>query len=100
MPCFPENVGSGSANLALVAATPAQLIAFNLDRQGLNIENDSAATAPVYLLLGAGTPSATNWHFALPAGVAWNGLIGYGSWRGAVQAVCSANTRVGVVEVY
>ena len=50
---------------------------------------------PAYILLGSGTPSATNYHFILPA----NGLIVLGqgtgiglAWRGGISAYNPSGT--------
>jgi hypothetical protein len=66
------------------------------ETNGLMISADSANTAVVYLLLGNGTASATNWHIALPAGTAWDGTISGCLWRGPVQGFSSAAAKLGV----
>jgi hypothetical protein len=83
---------TGGASAQYVAASPSI-------RSGLMITADSAAANPIYLLLGTGTASATNFHICLAAGTAWDGTIGGVLWRGAVQGFSAAGNKVGVVEV-
>lgn len=83
----------------VVAGASAQLLTANIERNGLSVSVDSAATAPVYLLLGTGVASATNWHVCLAAGGYWYGQLSEVVWRGPVQAFSTAAGRVGVAEV-
>jgi hypothetical protein len=92
-----ESLAAGS-NAAVVAGASAQLIGANTERNGLSVSVSSAATNPVYLLLGAGTASATNFHYALPAGATWDGMVSGVLWRGAVQYF-GTGAQLGVVEV-
>lgn len=95
-----DALDSDSGTVALTANTPAQLVGANVARNGLSVSVDPAATgAIVYVLLGAGTPSATNFHVALQAGGSWSGDVGGAVWRGAVQAVSTVNAKVGIAEV-
>lgn len=84
---------------ALTAGASAQAIGANPDRSSLSISLSFAATAPLFLLLGAGTASATNFHICVPAGQLWNGLVGTCLWRGAVQAFSTAGGAYGLAEV-
>lgn len=70
-----------------VAGASLQIIGANPERNGLRVSLDSASVAPVYLLLGVGTASATNFHVCVkPGGPDWDGTISNGVlWRGAVQ---------------
>ena len=82
-----------------VAGASAQLIGVNAGRSGLTVALDSASTDHVYLLLGAGTASATNFHIALSAAQpVWNGVIGGAQWNGAVQFF-GAGGVLSVIEV-
>lgn len=102
-----EVLAAGTTTSAASGAS-AQLIAANPSRNGLLISVDPAGTSPVYLLLGAGTASATVFHIPL-GGVStgfaprayWDGHFAPGDtalWRGAVQ-VFGTGTRVSCVEV-
>jgi len=94
-----EVLQSGSNATQTVQAS-AQLIGVNLSRNGLNISLASASANPLYLLLGSGTASATNFHIAVPAGASWDGMVGPVVWKGAVQGfVPTAAGQVGVTEV-
>lgn len=77
----------------------AALVPSNAGRNGLQVAVDTAATATAYFLLGAGTASATNFHFALSAGGSWDGQISQVLWRGAVQVFSSGTPKIGVAEV-
>jgi hypothetical protein len=66
------------------------------EHNGVLVSADSANTATVYLLLGPGTVSATNWHIVLPAGSLWDGTIGGTVWRGAISGFSSAAAKVGI----
>lgn len=95
---YASALAAGSATNK-VAGASAQLIAANAGRQGLTVALDSAATDKVYLLLGAGTASATNFHVALSAAYpVWNGKVGGAQWNGAVQFF-GAGGVLGVTEV-
>ncbi len=81
------------------AGASAVLIAANGTRKGLQVTVDPAATQNVYFLLGAGTASATNFHFAMGAGGSWDGTATNTLWTGAVQFFSSGTPLVGVAEV-
>lgn len=66
------------------------------EHNGILVSADSANAAVVYLLLGPGTASATNWHVALPAGMMWDGTIGGTVWRGAISGFSSSAAKLGV----
>jgi hypothetical protein len=90
---------AGTSPATLTAGADAQLIGQNLVRNGLQVSVDTAATAPVYFLLRAGTCSATNFDFVLASGGIWNGTLGEGPlWRGAVRFFSTAGGKVGVLE--
>lgn len=94
-----EVLQSGSNPAGAIQAT-AQLIGPNLNRNGLNISLASASANPLYLLLGTGSASATNFHVSVPAGQSWDGMIGPVVWKGAVQGfIPTAAGQVGVAEV-
>ena len=82
------------------AGASAQILAANSERSGLRITMDPAAAGPIYILLGSGTASATNFHIALSQTNAgyWDGRISDTVWRGAVQ-VFGTGAKFGVVEV-
>jgi hypothetical protein len=88
-------LSAGISNQTVTASV--QLIGSNVQRSGLNISNIGAANS-LYLLLGAGTASASNAHIVVPVGGSWDGMIGVSVWRGAVQAF-STTTPVGLVEL-
>jgi hypothetical protein len=90
---------AAGANATLAGGASASLIVANTERNGLRISVDTAAANPIYLLLGAGTASATNYHLCLTASGTWDGKIGDVLWLGAVQFFSAAGNRVGVVEV-
>ncbi len=92
-----DTLQADSGNIA--AGASQQLLAANIERNGLIVSVDSLATAPVYLLLGTGTASATNWHVCLAAGAFWAGMLSALVWRGPVQVFSTAAGRVGVAEV-
>lgn len=89
-----SNTASAAAQTA-VSGTASQILAANGSRKGLMIQN--TGTTKIYIVLGAGTPSATVYHFALAAGGTANdgsSLIWFGPagllWLGAIQAISSA----------
>jgi hypothetical protein len=88
-----------AASSTVTAGVSAALVAANTVRNGLSVTVDTAATSPVYLLLGTGTASATNFHFALAAGGNWDGRISGVVWRGAVQFFSAGTPKVGLVEL-
>lgn len=91
-----ESLAAGTTTSAAAGAS-AQLIGANTERNGLRISSDGAST--VFLLLGAGTASATNFHLVLTTGASsWDGTLGeIAFWRGAVQFF-GTGARVAVVE--
>lgn len=94
-----ESLAAGS-NATQNVQTSVAVIAANVQRSGLSISLAAASANPLYLLLGTGTASATNFHIAVPAGGSWDGMIGPVVWRGAVQGfIPTAAGQVGVVEV-
>ena len=81
------------------SASAAQLIAASntrrADASGPSMVVANASTAILYLLLGTGTPSATNWTYALAAGAQLE-IWGY---RGAIQCIwAAANGNATVTE--
>lgn len=71
-------------------------------RNGLLLWAPSTNTAPVFILLGPGAASATNYHIALSAGQSFGmGALGTpgGCWRGSVQAFSAAAQSLGVAVV-
>src|ERR1700752_1427935 len=108
-PLPPERFGLGPTDEAAsvvtahsgtkTAGASAQLLAANPARRGVDVTVDMAASGNVYLLLGIGTASATNFHYSLGPGGNWNGEVGAGPiWNGAVQFF-GTGQLVGVVEV-
>jgi hypothetical protein len=83
---------------ATVGTSSAQAIAANSSRKKLVLQN--VGTTVLYVLLGAGSASATNFTFALPSG----GSSKDGTcpvyvdtmWQGAVQWISSAAGGIGV----
>lgn len=75
-----------------VGAVAGQVLAANVDRRGLVIQN--TGTTVIYLVLGSGTPTTSVYHVALkPCASADDGLGGAyidDGWTGAVQAIGSA----------
>lgn len=95
-----ESVGANSFASAVSGAS-AQWVGANTERNGLRIGVDAGSATSVYILLGTGTASATNFHIALLASTGhsyWDGLISGVVWAGAVQ-VFGTGTRVSLVEV-
>lgn len=102
------NADSPTSPISVSAATSTQLlgvaagqastdgVSLTTEHNGVQVSADTANTAVVYLLLGSGVASATNWHVALAAGGSWPGTLGGVVWRGAIQAWCSAAAKVGV----
>lgn len=68
--------------------TSTQLIAANRHRNGLLITNTSDQI--LYILLGAGTATATTAHSWQLA--ASGGQVDLGAWRGAVQGIWAADS--------
>lgn len=91
-----DALAAGTTTSAASGAS-AQLIGANTERNGLRVAVDPAGTGPVYLLLGAGTASATVFRAALSPGQFWDGLVSHSVWRGAVQFF-GTGARVSVVE--
>ena len=88
------SAGATSATTASVPATtaPTSLLAANTNRAGASITNDS--TAIMYVLVGTGTVSATNYTFAVDGKSTVGGQIDLPAWAAqlAVSAVwASAN---------
>ncbi len=83
---------------AVVSGASAQIVGLNAERNGLSIITDPSGTGTVYLLLGSGTASATNFHVALAPGGQWSGQVSEVVWGGLVQAF-GTGARIGVVEV-
>jgi hypothetical protein len=81
-----------AAGPTTIGASSAQLLASNSSRKRMILQN--VGTTRLFILFGAGTASAVNYHIALPAG----GNTNDGSspvysdtlWQGAVQAISSA----------
>lgn len=90
---------TAASSSAGVGGASAQILAANTERNGLRVSLDSASVGPLYLLLGAGTASATNFHVCVkPGGPDWDGTISNGVlWRGAVQCFGSGG-HFGVTE--
>lgn len=97
IPCTTA-LAAGSSATATGGAS-ALLVGANPQRNGLRVTVDTAAANPVYLLLGAGTASATNFHIVLAAGAFWDGQVSEVVWQGAVQFFSGGANHVGVVEV-
>lgn len=80
-----------AAGPAAIGTSSAQLLAANAARKRLILQN--VGTTKIFILFGAGTASAVNYHIALPAG----GNANDGSspmyidsvWTGAIQAISS-----------
>lgn len=88
---------SNSANgrvTSVNASASAVTLVDSANRAGLAVYYDDAAT--MYLLVGAGTPSATNYTAKLGAGflIYWEPLAGY---RGPIKAIWSAATGAAIV---
>lgn len=92
-----DGLAAGSS-AAGTAGASGSIIAANAERNGLRVTLDSASTGPIYLLLGSGTASATNFHICLAAGGTWDGRIGDVLWRGAIQCFGTGG-HFGVIEV-
>lgn len=92
--------GGSNHGASITAGASGQLIGANVDRSGLNVQIDpaTAATTPnLYLLLaGTGTPSATNFDVCVTPTLPWDGMIGGGVWRGAVQYKWSGGSNCGI----
>jgi hypothetical protein len=81
-----------AAGPVTVGTSPVTLLALNALRKRLILQN--VGTTKIFILFGAGTPSSSNYHIALPAG----GTTNDGSspvyidtmWTGQVQAIGSA----------
>lgn len=90
-----------AAGPTTVGTSPVTLLAANASRLRFSLQN--VGTTRIWILFGAGTPSSSNYHIALPAG----GVADDGSspifldtlWLGLVQAIsASAGGRVAVAE--
>lgn len=93
-----EVLSTSSPNLSVQTST--QIIGPNVGRSGLNISLAAASAHLLYLLLGTGTVSASNFHICVPAASSWDGMVGPVVWRGAVQGfIPTAADQVGVAEV-
>ena len=87
-----ESSTVSAAGPTTLGTTSAQLLAANALRKKLILQN--VGTTKIWILFGAGTASAVNYHIALPAG----GTANDGScpvyidemWQGAIQAISSA----------
>lgn len=94
---------STNSNTSVVSGAAALLIPANPERNVLRVAADPSGTGTVYLLLGAGTPSATVWHISLAPGGVWNGIFSSTGaqepalWCGSVQ-VFGTGARVSVIE--
>lgn len=83
-----QTVSSQNAETQVASSTTAQtLLAANRQRQGATVYN--ASTAILYLLLGSGTPSSTNYTVQMAASSYYEAPF---SFQGAIQGVwASAN---------
>ena len=88
-----------ASNAQQATGASAQIVPLNTERNGLQIKAAKANTATVFLLLGAGTASATSFHIGLEAGESWVGLISGVLWTGPVQAFSAAAQVVTIIEV-
>lgn len=89
---------TGTTTSVTSVATSTTLKAANAARTGITIANDS--TAILYVLLGSGTASATNYTFALAAKVTVAADRTVSGYTGAIQGVwASANGFAMVTEV-
>lgn len=87
-----ESSTISAAGPQTVGTSPVTLLAANALRKRLILQN--VGTTKLWILFGSGTPSASNYHIALPAG----GTANDGSsppyidtmWLGEVQAIGSA----------
>jgi hypothetical protein len=83
---------ASAASQQTIGTTAGQVLAANSARKRLILQN--CGTTVIKIVLGAGTPTQSNYHFALPPG----GTTNDGSspvyndimWTGAVQAISSA----------
>lgn len=91
-----EKLGPATTT-SVASGASAQLCAANTERNGLNVMSDPSGTGTVYILLGTGTASATNWHVALAPGGSWDGRLANDLWAGAAQFF-GTGARVAVVE--
>lgn len=88
MPTQESPAANGATTTVASSATPVTLKAANANRKGLVVNNDS--TSILYVLLGSGTVSATNFTYALAAkGTVPSNLIING-FSGLVTGVWSA----------
>lgn len=93
-----ESSTCSTAGPAAVGTSSTQAIAANAARKRLMLQN--VGTTAIYILLGAGTASATNFTFILPAGgttkdgssPVWQDTM----WQGAVQWASSASGGLAV----
>jgi hypothetical protein len=97
----PDSLQAGTVHGASVAAgASGELIGADEARSGLRVQIDpaTAATTPeLYLLLASsGTPSPTDFDVCVTAALPWDGKIGDGVWRGAVQYKWAGSAAVGV----
>jgi hypothetical protein len=87
-----ESTTVSNPNLVTVGTSSVTLLASNSSRKRMTLQNNGTTT--IYVLFGAGSASATNYHIALPAGgtskdgssVPYQDIM----WQGAVQACGSA----------
>lgn len=85
-----------AAAQTVIGTTAAQILAANGSRKGFLVQN--LGTTVIKIVLGAGTPTQTVYHYSLPAcgnandgsSPLWNGPVGL-IWTGAVQAISSAS---------
>lgn len=94
-----SNTASSSAQVT-IGTSPLTALAANANRKGFSIQNQG--TTILYILLGAGTVSNTNYTFALPAcGVNNDGssstFLGFAGvvWTGIISWISSASGGLG-----
>lgn len=89
----PVTASTSSAALQqTIGTTAGQVLASNALRLKVTLQN--CGTTVIKILLGSGTPTQSNYHFALPPGGTTNDgsspLFSDTMWIGAIQAVSSA----------
>lgn len=91
-----QNLESLKVNTTVTAGDSAVVVQKDVERSDLTMQVDPSAAAAVYILLGSGTASSSNFTFALTPGGFWDGRLTTALWQGPVSIAGDGATKVGI----
>jgi hypothetical protein len=86
----PLTSGTGTTTSTVITTTAAIIVAANVANKGVTLFNALTSASAVYVLLGTGTVSATNYSFVIKPGGYWDNL-GL-PFTGAINAIVASGT--------